>query len=244
MKKVFYLGVLFYIIFEIANVFFIMPMPFSQEIDSIDVAYFLHTWRWAFRSIFILMMAIGVKNAFLSSKWLPIVGLILAAITYYGTTYEMAADTMFYQPSVLQLKDTTQKVVTDERLILGVEYNGVAKAYPIQFLGYHHQVRDSIGNKPIMVTYCTVCRTGRVFEPIVNGKVENFRLVGMDHFNALFEDKTTKSWWRQATGEAISGTMNDTEQMDRIISKYFNHAARQKISDRIRQHEYLRKRET
>jgi hypothetical protein len=86
MKKVFYLGVLFYIIFEIANVFFIMPMPFSQEIDSIDVAYFLYTWRWAFRSIFILMMAIGVKNAFLSSKWLPIVGLILAAIAYYGTT--------------------------------------------------------------------------------------------------------------------------------------------------------------
>ncbi len=28
----------------------------------------------------------------------------------------------------------------------------------------------------------------------------------MDHFNAMFEDKTTKSWWRQATGEAISGT--------------------------------------
>lgn len=58
-----------------------------------------------------------------------------------------------------------------------------------------------------MVTYCTVCRTGRVYEPIVNGKSENFRLVGMDHFNAMFEDKTTKSWWQQATGEAITGTL-------------------------------------
>jgi hypothetical protein len=27
----------------------------------------------------------------------------------------------------------------------------------------------------------------------------------MDHFNAMFEDKSTKSWWRQATGEAIVG---------------------------------------
>jgi len=27
----------------------------------------------------------------------------------------------------------------------------------------------------------------------------------MDHFNAMFEDKTTGSWWRQATGEAITG---------------------------------------
>ncbi|NUO00617.1 MAG: DUF3179 domain-containing protein, partial [Saprospiraceae bacterium] len=84
-------------------------------------------------------------------------------------------------------------------------HNGQAKAYPIQFLGYHHQVRDSIGGKPIMVTYCTVCRTGRVFEPLVKGKTENFRLVGMDHFNAMFEDETTRSWWRQATGEAVAG---------------------------------------
>jgi len=40
---------------------------------------------------------------------------------------------------------------------------------------------------------------------MVDGKKETFRLVGMDHFNAMFEDKTTKSWWRQATGEAITG---------------------------------------
>ena len=59
-----------------------------------------------------------------------------------------------------------------------------------------HQVQDTIGGKPVIVTYCTVCRTGRVFEPVVNGKNEKFRLVGMDHFNAMFEDATTKSWWR------------------------------------------------
>jgi hypothetical protein len=58
-----------------------------------------------------------------------------------------------------------------------------------------------------MITYCTVCRSGRVFEPIVNGRQEEFRLVGMDHFNAMFEDKTTKSWWRQENGEAITGRL-------------------------------------
>ena len=29
----------------------------------------------------------------------------------------------------------------------------------------------------------------------------------MDHFNAMFEDATTKSWWRQATGEAVTGPL-------------------------------------
>jgi hypothetical protein len=55
------------------------------------------------------------------------------------------------------------------------------------------------------VSYCTVCRTGRVFSPVVDGRAQNFRLVGMDHFNAMFEDETTGSWWRQASGEAVAG---------------------------------------
>jgi len=42
---------------------------------------------------------------------------------------------------------------------------------------------------------------------MINGKKENFRLVGMDHFNAMFEDNTTKSWWMQATGEAVAGKL-------------------------------------
>jgi hypothetical protein len=29
----------------------------------------------------------------------------------------------------------------------------------------------------------------------------------MDHFNAMFEDETTKSWWRQSTGECIAGPL-------------------------------------
>jgi hypothetical protein len=29
----------------------------------------------------------------------------------------------------------------------------------------------------------------------------------MDHFNAVFEDNSTKTWWQQATGEAIAGPL-------------------------------------
>jgi hypothetical protein len=29
----------------------------------------------------------------------------------------------------------------------------------------------------------------------------------MDHFNAMFEDATTKSWWQQATGAAVAGKL-------------------------------------
>jgi Protein of unknown function (DUF3179) len=210
MKTLFYIGVIGLILFEIANVYFIMPMPGSQRLNSIDAAYFFHTWKWVFRGVFGLLTIVGALSAFRAGKWAPFwagLALFAAAVVSYAANFEMAADTMFYQPSVLTLKNAAENKVDKERLVIGVEVNGQARAYPIQYIGYHHQVRDTLGGKPIIVTYCTVCRTGRVFEPIVNGQPETFRLVGMDHFNAMFEDKTTGSWWRQANGEAIAGKL-------------------------------------
>ncbi len=34
--------------------------------------------------------------------------------------------------------------------------------------------------------------------------------MGMDNFNAMFEDATTKSWWRQENGLAIAGALKGT----------------------------------
>lgn len=210
MKKIFYLSVLGWILFEIANVYFIMPFPGSQEMNSIGVAYFLHACSWFLRIVFALDIIISLSQIFKVSKILTTLSLIVLAGVTYETNFVMAADAMFLQPKKLILLPISESTVDSDRLILGVVYNNQAKAYPIQYLGYHHQVFDSVGGEPIIVTYCTVCRTGRVFEPRVNGKLETFRLVGMDHFNAMFEDATTKSWWRQATGEAIAGKLKGT----------------------------------
>jgi hypothetical protein len=211
MKKLFYFGILGFILFEIANVYFIMPMPGSQKISSIDLAYFLNQYKWIFRILFGVLIITGLQAAFKNNKKtkkiIPAICLLLLASIGYATNYIMAADTMFLQPKSLQLKNAAINKVDSSKIIIGISYSGQAKAYPIQYLGYHHQVFDTIGGKPVIVTYCTVCRTGRVFEPVVKGKVETFRLVGMDHFNAMFEDKTTKSWWRQANGEAIAGKL-------------------------------------
>lgn len=207
MKALFYIGVAGLVLFEIVNVYFIMPMPGSQRMASIDLAYFLYSWRWVFRTVFCLFILVGLLSAFRGSKWLPLAALALAAVVSYAFNFRMAADHMFYQPGHLHVKPAATNTVKPDREVLGVMLNGQAKAYPIQYIGYHHQVLDTISGQPVMVTYCTVCRTGRVFQPIVNGKPETFRLVGMDHFNAMFEDATTGSWWRQANGESIAGQL-------------------------------------
>jgi Protein of unknown function (DUF3179) len=207
MKKYFWLGFLGLFLFEIANVYFIMPMPGSQRMNSINIAYFLYKWRWVFRGIFLLMIIVGLFKSNWKRKWVPVLPLLLLAAVGYMANFKMAADALFKQPKQKLLTSADNNKVDLNRLVLGVSINNESKAYPIQYLGYHHHIQDTVGGKAILVTYCTVCRTGRVYEPMVNGKKEIFRLVGMDHFNAMLEDASTKSWWRQATGEAISGKL-------------------------------------
>ncbi|MEK6780755.1 MAG: DUF3179 domain-containing (seleno)protein [Bacteroidota bacterium] len=209
MKKIFYIGMAGLALFEVLNVYFIMPMPGSQQMNSLDVAYFLYTYRWYFRIFSGLMIVTGAANTFQKSKrkWVPVMALLLAIGIVYLFNFQMVADQMFKQPENLTLKPKVGNLMKDSTMVVGVEYNGEAKAYPLRFIVYHHQVRDTVGGKPMMITYCSVCRTGRVFEPVVKGKPENFRLVGMDHFNAMFEDVTTKSWWRQVNGEAVTGPL-------------------------------------
>ncbi|MEP6713148.1 MAG: DUF3179 domain-containing (seleno)protein [Ferruginibacter sp.] len=217
MKNFFYTGLIGLLLFEIANVYFIMPMPGSQKMNSINVAYFLYNWRWVFRVVFFVVMLYGFFSATWQRLWMPLTAFIIAAAGIYMLNFKMAADAMFKQPTQFLLADAAKNKVDSNRLVIGVSINGEAKAYPIRFLGYHHHIQDTIGGKAIMVTYCTVCRTGRVFEPLVNGKREKFRLVGMDHFNAMLEDASTKSWWRQATGEAIAGKLKG-EKLPEVLS--------------------------
>lgn len=207
-KTFFYSGIVGLALFEIAKVYFIMPMPGSQQHDTLDVAYFLHAHRWSFRLLFTVLILFGAKDAFgVKRKWLPAIPIVATLFVAYTFNFKMLADQMFKQPEHLTFMDRAKNVLTDSSLVIGVSLNDEAKAYPIRYMSYHHQVRDTIGGKPMIVTYCNVCRTGRVFEPLVEGRGETFRLVGMDHFNAMFEDETSGSWWRQATGEAIAGPL-------------------------------------
>ena len=200
-------GAIGLILLEIANVYFIMPMPGSQQMRSVEAAYQIHQWRWAGRAILGAMLLVGAVGMWRAGRrrWLVPASLGAVAIVAYVVNFRMAADQMFRQPNVLTMLPAADSKVAADRLVVGVALNGEARAYPLQFIGYHHQVRDSVGGEPVLVSYCTVCRTGRVFSPVVDGRAESFRLVGMDHYNAMLEDRRTGSWWRQANGEAITG---------------------------------------
>ena len=213
MKKAFVVGVVGLLLFELANVYFIMPLPGSQRMRSVEFAHLLFTWRWWIRGLLALFILIGVAPAWRTAgwrRWLVPASLVLLAAETYMANFKMAADQVFKQPTSLVMQPAARNDVPLDRLVVGIEINGDARAYPLRFIGYHHHVRDVVGGQPVLVSYCTVCRTGRVFVPAVDGKLESFRLVGMDHFNAMLEDSSTGTWWRQANGEAVVGDRKGT----------------------------------
>ena len=157
--------------------------------------------------LFVPAMVYVFRNGKWWKKILLGIFVVLYGAVFYMFNFKFLADKMFIQPKNKILATVATNTVDSNKLIIGVVINNKAKAYPIEIIGYHHQVQDTMGGEPVMITYCSVCRTGRVFSPFVNGKFEQFRLVGMDHFNAMFEDETTKSWWRQVSGVAIAGPL-------------------------------------
>jgi hypothetical protein len=210
----FIFGILLLISIEIFRVYFIMPFPGSQRSESIELAYFIHNNIFYLRTIGWLIIVFPAIHFYLRgrvlSKWLASAALVLYIAVFYMFNFRFLADKMFVQPGTVVFSKSEGNAIRPEQLVVGVSINGQSKAYPIEIIGYHHQVRDTLAGIPLMVTYCTVCRTGRVFSPVVKGKPESFRLVGMDHFNAMFEDSGTGSWWRQVNGEAIVGPMKGT----------------------------------
>jgi hypothetical protein len=50
-RRLFYLALAALAVFELAAVWLIMPLPGSQRMHSVELAYALHRWRWPVRGV-------------------------------------------------------------------------------------------------------------------------------------------------------------------------------------------------
>lgn len=55
-------------------------------------------------------------------------------------------------PKFVSAKEAGKFLAPQER-VLGVELNGIAKAYPIKILNWHEIVNDEVNGRPITVTW-------------------------------------------------------------------------------------------
>jgi hypothetical protein len=92
--------------------------------------------------------------------------------------------------------------------VLALEIAGDARAYPLQILMWHEIVNDTVGGRPVAVTYCPLCNSGLVFERAVDGRRLDFGTSGKLYKSDLvMYDRQTHSLWAQMEGRAIVGTL-------------------------------------
>ncbi len=99
-----------------------------------------------------------------------------------------------------------------EEPVLVVDIDGDARAYPLQILLWHEIVNDTVGGRPVTVTYCPLCNSAIVFDRTVNGEITTFGTSGrLYNSDLVMYDRATKSLWPQITGKAVVGPLIRTE---------------------------------
>jgi len=103
------------------------------------------------------------------------------------------------------LKPFESKHIDANTRVLGLNYNGIAKAYPISILNWHEIVNDEFKGQPISITYCPLCGTGMAFDA---SNTQGFGVSGLLYnSDMLLYDRKTESLWSQIMAKAISGEL-------------------------------------
>jgi hypothetical protein len=61
--------------------------------------------------------------------------------------------------------------LADNEPVIAVEFNGDARAYPLQILTWHEIVNDVVGDIPVVVTFCPLCNSAVTFDRRLEGQV-------------------------------------------------------------------------
>lgn len=114
--------------------------------------------------------------------------------------------------------DDPQFVMADEAdflnardRVLGIEVNGVKRAYPIRILNYHEIVNDMLGGDAVVITFCPLCGSGIAFRSTIDDERLEFGVSGLLYnSDVLLYDRQSGSLWSQIRKMAVTGPMKGT----------------------------------
>jgi len=110
-------------------------------------------------------------------------------------------------------KEHRGKLLVGTDRIIGVSFQGLARAYPLRLMRWHEVVNDTLGGEEIVVTYSGLCDASAVWRRPVNdsgsmvfgvsGLLVNSNTLIYDRGDGLRES----TLWSQLGGHAIAGPL-------------------------------------
>lgn len=158
-------------------------------------AIFIGTITWTIREAF---------NMGTFPLWAlpPIALMVLAVLSTYKLHQENAFRAVNF-PTMAE--DATSLPIRDDMQLGIIEYGGVTKAYPLDYVIHHHIINDRFGEHIVALTYCAMCRSIIPFDVTDLGPLF---VASFKNANMIMADRKTRTFFQQATFQSIIGKLH------------------------------------
>jgi uncharacterized SAM-binding protein YcdF (DUF218 family) len=136
-----------------------MIQPFRpQSQRGLEISYALRRWSPMLTIIslalviMLLLWLWRVSRGWWRKALLVVIVIPLLAATWFARQNHFE---WMFNPlaNATYAKASAAQFVNDGDIVMTVEKNGEAAAYPIRLMAYHHLVQDTVGGTPIVATY-------------------------------------------------------------------------------------------
>jgi uncharacterized membrane protein YhaH (DUF805 family) len=137
-------------------VFVIMPLK-AQTAAGVEWSYRLRRWSPAATVVAAILFLALCAKLWRGARWpgrlaMPALLAPLLAVTWFARQNHF--EWMFRPlPNADYARSGEAGFVADSDMVMAVEINGEAAAYPVRQMAYHHVINDVVGGKPITATY-------------------------------------------------------------------------------------------
>lgn len=191
----------------------VMDPARPQSAPELQFAYLART-GW---SSVLAMMSLGAGALLCLRRWslgglpgklLSVPILILLGLSAFVANTNLLEEILRPLEAVSYIPAREVDFIEPDDELLRVQGSGGERAYPLRLLAFHHIVNTTVGDRPTVVTWCSVTKSAAVYQAELEpGTALTFRVAGFGNGNLLIEDQETHTWWQQETGEAIIGPL-------------------------------------
>lgn len=132
--------------------------PFKAQTDrGLAIAYAMRRWSPVITIVAVIISFLVVGWLWRGTRWFAKAALVILLLPLLAATWfarQNHFEWMFHPlPRAAYANANEASFIGDADMVLAVENNGEAVAYPVRLMAYHHVVQDVVGGTPIIATY-------------------------------------------------------------------------------------------
>lgn len=204
--------ILFYVLALIALVIGIAVVPMTfKESTPIKVFYLHYFVRKPIIWMILIVLTSWTLIVYTQQNEFPFCSIIPLVITSIALilTYKLHPESAFKAVDYPEFtEDISGLPIDDDKEIAVIEYNGITKCYPLDYVVHHHIVNDKFGSKIVALTYCAMCRSVIPFDVTEIGPLF---VTALKNGNMVVADRKTKTFFQQSTFQSLIGKLHPSE---------------------------------